>query len=324
MSKNWIMLAGLLLLGSVETSQGHPLDSSDIVYVDGQPCNRACQSYLAWSQRRSFSGAQRSSLETAPVASAPLDLAPEKPVVRSAPRASQRAAASHRQNSKPAVRRVARQATPSRPAAIAKPQSAVDATVKSEPAPSAIAAATPADSAAASPEPATTQQQAAATPPAEQVMSADPALVTQQESPTPKREESRAEPATPGDATATASAINSTEVSAATNDTGNWVAVLIARPEIEAVSDLAGKDVAIEDQQSALGASISAAIMAAGAADVRLSGENMKAIDRLIRGEVPAAVLTLVSAEAAAWFPEIPGYRIFRIPLSQDSVKARL
>ena len=33
----------------------------------------------------------------------------------------------------------------------------------------------------------------------------------------------------------------------------------------------------------------------------------MKAMDRLIRGEVPAAVLTLVSAEAAEWFPEIPG-----------------
>jgi MFS transporter, DHA1 family, multidrug resistance protein len=32
--------------------------------------------------------------------------------------------------------------------------------------------------------------------------------------------------------------------------------------------------------------------------------------------EVPAAILTLVSPEAAEWFPDIPGYRIFRIPLS--------
>ena len=81
------------------------------------------------------------------------------------------------------------------------------------------------------------------------------------------------------------------------------------------MSDLTGKDVAIGDQQSALGESIRAAIMAAGAAEVRLNEEHMKAMDRLIRGEVPAAVLTLVSAEAAEWFPEIPGYRIFRIPL---------
>ena len=37
-----------------------------------------------------------------------------------------------------------------------------------------------------------------------------------------------------------------------------------------------------------------------------------------------AAVLTLVSPEAAEWFPEIPGFRVFRIPLSPRSVKARL
>jgi len=50
----------------------------------------------------------------------------------------------------------------------------------------------------------------------------------------------------------------------------------------------------------------------------------MKAVDRLIRGEVPAAVLALVSPEAAEWFPEIPGYKVFRIPLSPDPLKARL
>ena len=170
---------------------------------------------------------------------------------------------------------------------------------------------------------------------AEQVTAAKPAQVSQQESPAPKQEENRAEAAAPSDATPTASVVtDNTEVpttnntgnteASATNDTDNRVAVLIARPEIASVSDLTGKDVAIEDQQSALGASISAAIMAAGAADVRLNAENMKARDRLIRGEVPAAVLTLLSSEAAAWFPEIPGYRIFRIPLAPDSLKARL
>jgi hypothetical protein len=41
----------------------------------------------------------------------------------------------------------------------------------------------------------------------------------------------------------------------------------------------------------------------------------------LIDGEVPAAVLTLVSPEAAEAFPDIAGFRIFRIPLSP---KARL
>jgi len=34
--------------------------------------------------------------------------------------------------------------------------------------------------------------------------------------------------------------------------------------------------------------------------------------------------LTLVSPEAAEWFPEIAGFKIFRIPLSSRSVKARI
>ena len=35
MSKNWMMLTGLLLLGPVGTSQAQPLDSPDPVYIDG-------------------------------------------------------------------------------------------------------------------------------------------------------------------------------------------------------------------------------------------------------------------------------------------------
>ena len=45
------------------------------------------------------------------------------------------------------------------------------------------------------------------------------------------------------------------------------------------------------------------------------------AIERLISGEVPAAVLTLASREAAEWFPDIADFRTFRVPLAQ---KARL
>jgi hypothetical protein len=61
--------------------------------------------------------------------------------------------------------------------------------------------------------------------------------------------------------------------------------------------------------------------MAAGAAEVQFSEGLAGAIDRLISGEVPAAVLTLASREAAEWFPDIAGFRIFRVPLSQ---RARL
>ena len=56
--------------------------------------------------------------------------------------------------------------------------------------------------------------------------------------------------------------------------------------------------------------------MAAGAAEVQFSEGKRGAIERLISGEVPAAVLTLASREAAEWFPDIAGFRTFRVPLS--------
>ena len=51
MSKKWIFLTSVLSLGSAGTLQAHPLDSPDIVYIDGVACNRACQSYMAWSRQ---------------------------------------------------------------------------------------------------------------------------------------------------------------------------------------------------------------------------------------------------------------------------------
>src|SRR6266481_563321 len=59
MSKSWMMLTCMLSLGSVGTSQAHPLDSPDIVYIDGLPCNSACQSYMAWSRQTSSMSGQR-------------------------------------------------------------------------------------------------------------------------------------------------------------------------------------------------------------------------------------------------------------------------
>jgi len=108
------------------------------------------------------------------------------------------------------------------------------------------------------------------------------------------------------------------------NDADRLVAILLARPEIKSVSDLAGKSIAIDDRQSPSSASVRTAIAAAGAAGVQLSEGQTTAINRVASGEVPAAVLTLESPEAAETFPEIEGYKIFRIPLSPRSVKARV
>ena len=99
------------------------------------------------------------------------------------------------------------------------------------------------------------------------------------------------------------------------------IALVLTRPEINSLSDLNNKSIAITEKQSASSGRVSAALMAAGAAEVQFSEVKSSAIDRLISGEVPAAVLTLASPEAAEWFPDIAGFRIFRIPLS---LKARL
>jgi hypothetical protein len=108
------------------------------------------------------------------------------------------------------------------------------------------------------------------------------------------------------------------------NKTALLIYLLMARSEIKSVSDLSGKIIAIDDRFSASNGDVRTAIVAAGASEVLLFVSRTKAIDRLIGGEVPAAVLALVSQEAAAGFPDILGYKIFRIPLSPRSSKAHL
>jgi hypothetical protein len=101
------------------------------------------------------------------------------------------------------------------------------------------------------------------------------------------------------------------------------VYLLMARPEIKSVSDLTSKIIAIDDEFSASNGYVRVAIAAAGALDVQLSNSQTKAIDRVISGEVPAALLTLASPEAAEGFPDIAGFKIFRIPVWPRSLKAR-
>jgi len=105
--------------------------------------------------------------------------------------------------------------------------------------------------------------------------------------------------------------------SGSTANSDTLVALVLARPEINSISDLNNKNIAIGEKQSAASGSVSAALMAAGAAEVQFSEAKAGAIDRLIKGEVPAAVLTLASREAAEWFPDIEGFRMFRVPLAR-------
>ncbi len=100
------------------------------------------------------------------------------------------------------------------------------------------------------------------------------------------------------------------------------VAILMAHPEIKSLSDLAGTNIAIDDKQSAAISNVRIAMAAAGAAEVQLTARQTKAIDRVIGGEVPASVLMLASPEAAEGFPEIAGFKIFQLPLSERPIKS--
>jgi hypothetical protein len=51
MQNTLVILSCALLFVAARISQAQPLDSPDIVYIDGQPCNSACQSYMAWSRQ---------------------------------------------------------------------------------------------------------------------------------------------------------------------------------------------------------------------------------------------------------------------------------
>ncbi|MGC2320460.1 MAG: hypothetical protein WA615_28840 [Bradyrhizobium sp.] len=107
------------------------------------------------------------------------------------------------------------------------------------------------------------------------------------------------------------------------SNTDRLVAILMVRPEIKSVSDLTSKTIAIDDKHSASVRNVRTAIMAAGASDVELIGIPTKAINVLVHGAVPAAVLALVSPEAAEAFPEFQGFKVFRIPLSPQTLKSR-
>ena len=92
------------------------------------------------------------------------------------------------------------------------------------------------------------------------------------------------------------------------------VAIVVASPEIKSVSDLTGKIIAIDDKYSKSNAGIHAAIASAGATDSLLASSESMAMDRLLSGKTPAAVLTLVYPETG--FSTIEGYSVFRVPLA--------
>jgi hypothetical protein len=93
------------------------------------------------------------------------------------------------------------------------------------------------------------------------------------------------------------------------------VALVIAKDGVSSIAELAGKIVAI-DRSLPQSDAIRTALVAAGAPEVQMSADQTRAIDRMFRNEVPAAILGLVSRDAAKRIPKIEGYQIFPVPLS--------
>ena len=89
MSRKWTLLTLILFLGSGGTLQAQPQEAPDIVYIDGSPCNRACQSYMEWSYR-ALSARRHEARETIVAIPAGAKTDRIEPVVR--PRAARHAA----------------------------------------------------------------------------------------------------------------------------------------------------------------------------------------------------------------------------------------
>ena len=397
MSRKWTLLTLIFFLGSSGTLQANPLDLPGVVYIDGLPCNRACQSYMAWS--RPSPAQHREVGETNVVVPAEVELERMEhaalprvatqplPASRPLPRAGMAASNAKPSNTKAshttkaaAPKLATRKAVPAATATVIpektlektapgvqEPERKLESSDRVEPAQGAsIAAAPPTESPkpeVAKPEVAKPEVAKSEVAKSEIVKSevAAPAPAKAEIVPPPATSEVAALPATAG--TAPASALRTIQeqvveatgmadrvtaitlereaasksgnqgmepgAGGATDKTAsgspinpeNLVALVLARPEINKLSDLNNRNIAIEEKQSAASGSVSAALMAAGAAEVQFSKVQTGALDRLISGEVPAAVLTLASPEAAESFPDIAGFRIFRVPLSQ---RARL
>ena len=109
---------------------------------------------------------------------------------------------------------------------------------------------------------------------------------------------------------------------ASPGDAGRTVALLLAVPEVTSLSELAGKNIAIDEAASA--SSDEARRKFEATVNAKLAEGRARALDRLVNGEVSAAVLTLAYPETAEWSAEIAGFKVFRIPLVDRPLMAGL
>jgi hypothetical protein len=275
--KRFGLLIGVLLLGSLAASKAEPQDSADVVYIDGAPCNRFCQFYMARSHdllMRKLADDQARGREAKGL------VALSESAVRD--HLAKLAAA---RNEMPRTRTAALQSN------------SADVENSREDVPDIR--------------------------PESRTMSVRDHLVTAAaiaEHLTTSADAASELKAMNGDRFDRLAAADSGKRNAAAPTPADArVVLVISRPEMKSISYLTRVDIAIDGERSGSASSIRSALMTAGAIDVRVNASQASAIDRLVRGEVQAAVLTLVSADAARAFPDIDGFRIFRVVLPPRS-----
>ena len=130
-----------------------------------------------------------------------------------------------------------------------------------------------------------------------------------------KVEPDRSTSATPAD--------DNTAAIASHDKAGEMVAILLVRPDIKTTSDLTNKIVAVDDTPAEYSiADLRKAIAAAGATEVQLVEDRKAALVRIIDGEVPAAVVSVMSSRAAeVWNAGLSGFNVLWIPLPSATSK---
>jgi hypothetical protein len=96
------------------------------------------------------------------------------------------------------------------------------------------------------------------------------------------------------------------------------VALVLVHSDIGSVAALAGKDIAIDGRHLGSNREVRTALVAGGVFDIQIRDTSSRTIDHLVERHVPAAILTLVSRDAADAFPNITGFKLFEIPLSSS------
>ena len=328
-----LVLIGALSLGSLVGAQAHPLDSPETIYVDGVPCNSACQSYMAWS-RKTREG-NKAPVGNSVLADAPTHSANRRPGhtgMTSATAPKRVAPLPPTKEVIPVPRQAPRSQTAGLEYLIPEDQSVPAKTAAPEikkAAPDTQAAAPETQTAALIAEPAAPETKAAA--PAslgdkmieEQILAATVLADHVTAASTPAVDEKKEVAENSGQIENVAGKDETKDkgdtkeaATASSPRLPDLVVLILARADIKSIADLANKDIAIEGKQAPFREQIRTGIAAAGAPMVELRDGKTSAIDRLVSGEQPAAILTLASPEAADWFPEIKGFRTFRIPLS--------